>query len=147
SGEPALAQEIAHSRLIGLSSALVKAQPESKTYPLTVALAGFCPLATRAATHTSKSEKGATTLVSFMFSVLSRTIGTPPEASEAVRGSNCSSAVSCRTFGVPQRDREALLRTIIVVRIYAEQRSSAILQKYYSFSGEIRLNESGIGPL
>src|SRR5260370_2504860 len=76
SGEPALAQEIAHSRLIGFSSALVKAQAESKTYPLTVTLAGLCALATRAATHTSESEKGAATLVSFMLSLLSYSTGT-----------------------------------------------------------------------
>src|SRR5678816_106319 len=37
SGEPPLAQALAQSRLMGFSRPLVKAQAESRTYPLTVA--------------------------------------------------------------------------------------------------------------
>src|SRR5215467_368993 len=56
SGEPAFAQEIAHSLLMGLSRPFVKAHAESRTYPLTVTLGASAAFSkTDAGSRTTKT--------------------------------------------------------------------------------------------
>src|SRR5437660_1122628 len=69
-GEPAFAQAMAHSALIGFLNPLVNAQAESRTYPLTVI--GFPPslVAANAAATNANTSKSFGALRRFICGIL-----------------------------------------------------------------------------
>src|ERR1039457_2479794 len=69
-GEPAFAQAVAHSALIGFFSPLVNAQAESRTYPLTVIGFPASLSAARAATASTAASNAFDALRRFMFGIL-----------------------------------------------------------------------------
>src|SRR5436190_11302905 len=67
SGDPAFAQAVAHSPLMGFFSPLVKAQAESRTYPFTVTVLAASPTAKAA---TASNSGTANLMCNFIWNFL-----------------------------------------------------------------------------